>query len=122
MAAATDRRNLRIFTVGGMQREVLALPGPTVAMSGFKDKLMISAHLGLALPGNQCIGTAVFHVGKLDHQLPHFNSLPLAPSSYLAWQGFTDEGVVSFVLKLQQTISLIFFIYLFFFSLVLWIV
>ena len=96
MAAATDRRNLRIFTVGGMQREVLALPGPTVAMSGFKDKLMISAHLGLALPGNQCIGTAVFHVGKLDHQLPHFNSLPLAPSSYLAWQGFTDEGVVSF--------------------------
>ena len=95
MAAATDRRNLRIFTVGGMQREVFALPGPVVALSAFNEKVMTSVHLGMPLPGNQSIGTAVFNIGKLEHDHPNFNPLPLAPSSYLAWQGFTDEGVVS---------------------------
>ena len=56
VAAATDRRHLRIFSTGGMQREVLSLPGPIVAMSGFHDKLMVSVHIGMPLPGNQCIG------------------------------------------------------------------
>ena len=95
MAAATDRRYLRIFTVGGMHREVLSLPGPVVALSGFGDKIMVSVHLAMPLPGNQSIGTAIFNIGKNKHVLPNFNPLPLAPSSYLAWQGFTDEGVVS---------------------------
>jgi len=92
VAAATDRRHLRIFSTGGMQREVLSLPGPIVAMSGFHDKLMVSVHIGMPLPGNQCIGTAIFNVGNTVHQMPTFNVLPLAPKSNLAWQGFTDEG------------------------------
>ena len=56
MAVATDRRNLRIYSVGGMQREVLTLPGPVVALSGFKNKIMASVHLAMPLPGNQSIG------------------------------------------------------------------
>ena len=83
---------MRIFSTGGFQREVLSLPGPVVAMSGFQDKLMISVHTGMPLPGNQCIGTAIFNIGNTVHQLPSFNTLPLAPNSNLAWQGFTDEG------------------------------
>ena len=100
MAVATDRRNLRIYSVGGMQREVLTLPGPVVALSGFKDKLMASVHLAMPLPGNQSIGTAIFSIGQDEqqHDHPNFSPLPLAPSSYLAWQGFTDEGVVRFIL------------------------
>ena len=81
-----------------MQREVLTLPGPVVALSGFKDKLMASVHLAMPLPGNQSIGTAIFSIGHDEHDQPNFFPLPLAPSSYLAWQGFTDEGVVRFIL------------------------
>ena len=81
-----------------MQREVLTLPGPAVALSGFKDKLMASVHLAMPLPGNQSIGTAIFSIGQDEHDQPNFFPLPLAPSSYLAWQGFTDEGVVRFLL------------------------
>ena len=34
VAAATDRRNLRLFSTGGVQKEVLSLPGPVVALAG----------------------------------------------------------------------------------------
>ena len=93
MAAATDRRNLRIFTLGGMQREVLTLPGPIVALSGHKTKIMITVHSGMPIPGNQSISFAVFDIGTdHDHQVPNFQPLALAPKAFLSWQGFTDEG------------------------------
>ena len=78
-----------------MQREVLSLPGPIVALSGFKNTIMVTCHVGMGLPGNQCIGTVILNIGSLEHTLPKFDLLPLAPNSKLAWQGFTDEGTVS---------------------------
>ncbi len=95
VAAATDRRNLRLFSSGGMQKEVLSLPGPVVALSGYENKLMVTVHLSMPLPGNQCIGTAIFNVADMNHSMPNFSLLPLAPKSILSWQGFTDEGVPS---------------------------
>ena len=53
VAAATDRRNLRLFTCGGMQLQVLSLPGPIVSLAGHKDFIMIAVHMGMPLPGNQ---------------------------------------------------------------------
>ena len=41
VAAATNKRHLRLFTSSGMQREVLSLPGAVVAMSGGIEKLAI---------------------------------------------------------------------------------
>lgn len=90
VAAATDRRNLRIFSTGGMQKQVLSLPGPIVALSGWQDKCLVSVHLGLPLPGNQLIGTSVFSINECNLD---FRPLPLAPRSILAWQGFTDDGI-----------------------------
>lgn len=96
MAAATDRRNLRIFSVGGMQREIISLPGPVVALSGFGSKIMITIHIGMPLPGNQSIGVCVLNIGSNSSaEMASFAPLPLAPKSFLAWQGFTDEGTVS---------------------------
>ena len=54
VAAATDRRQLRLMTVSGMQREVVSLPGPVVALAGWGDRLMVAVHAaGTPLPGNQ---------------------------------------------------------------------
>ncbi|TGZ50979.1 WD repeat and HMG-box DNA-binding protein 1 [Temnothorax longispinosus] len=48
VAVATSRRNLRIFMIGGTQREILALPGPVVAMNGLGNHLVIAYHAGIA--------------------------------------------------------------------------
>ena len=94
MAAATDRRNLRLFTYGGTQLQVTCLPGPVVSLAGFKDTLFAVVHMGMPLPGNQLLGAAIFNV-RGSGQAPNFQTLPLAPKSTLSWLGFTDEGVVS---------------------------
>jgi len=47
VAVATSRRNLRIFMIGGTQREILALPGPVVAMNGLGNHLVIAYHAGI---------------------------------------------------------------------------
>lgn len=44
VAVATSRRNLRIFMIGGTQREVLGLPGPVVAMNGLRNHLLVAYH------------------------------------------------------------------------------
>ena len=92
IAVATDRRNLRIFSCGGIQLEVLSLPGPVVSLAGYKKEIAITVHLGLGLPGNQSIGIAILTVGEKNHQLPYYSHLPLAPKSILSWIGFTDQG------------------------------
>ena len=38
---ATNRRHLRVFTVGGVQREVISLPGHVVAMAALGPRLAI---------------------------------------------------------------------------------
>ena len=94
VAAATDRRHLRLMTVSGMQREVLSLPGPVVALAGWGDRLMVAVHgAGAPLPGNQAISVAVLNVLGDKRKNLDFQPLPLAPRSYLSWMGFSDEGV-----------------------------
>jgi chromosome transmission fidelity protein 4 len=44
VAVATSARTLRIFMVGGTQREVIALPGPVVAMNGYGNNLAVTYH------------------------------------------------------------------------------
>jgi chromosome transmission fidelity protein 4 len=95
LAVATDRRNLRIFSYGGIQREILSLPGPVVALAGCGKQIFIAVHMGMALPGNQAIGIAILTVGERRHRNSSFTLLPLAPKSMLSWIGFTDQGTVS---------------------------
>jgi len=47
LAVATSRRLLRVFSVAGLQRAVLSLPGPIVCMSGHGSKLLLSYHLAM---------------------------------------------------------------------------
>lgn len=49
VALGTSRRHLRIFTVGGTQREIIALPGPVVAMNGLNNNLVLAYHSGIGI-------------------------------------------------------------------------
>ena len=51
-----------------------------MALSGHGEQLMVASHLGLAIPGNQAIGLAIFNVfNKRKHLSPQYQILPLAP-------------------------------------------
>lgn len=45
-AAATSALLLRLFTIGGVQKEVFSLPGPVVSMAGHGEQLFIVYHRG----------------------------------------------------------------------------
>ena len=47
VAVATDRRNLRLFMIGGTQREIIALPGSVVAMNAHNNHLIVTYHTGV---------------------------------------------------------------------------
>lgn len=47
LAVATDRRNLRIFSTSGIQRDVLSIPGPVVCLAAFEEQLMVVFHSGM---------------------------------------------------------------------------
>lgn len=40
----TEKRLVRIFTLGGVQKEMFSLPGPVVCMSGHGSQLMVVYH------------------------------------------------------------------------------
>ena len=46
LAVCTDKRIVRIFTLGGTQREIFTIPGPVVCMSGHGSHLMVVYHSG----------------------------------------------------------------------------
>lgn len=93
VGVATDRRQLRIFSSGGNQLEVLSLPGPILALAGHGNLLFVTCHLGMPLAGNQSVSFAVFDLSpRHRHPSPQFQPLPFAPNSYLTWMGFSDEG------------------------------
>ena len=43
-AVATDRRQVRLLTVSGVQREVFTLPGPVVSLAGHGEHLFVVYH------------------------------------------------------------------------------
>ncbi|MBZ3884758.1 WD repeat and HMG-box DNA-binding protein 1 [Sciurus carolinensis] len=45
-AAATSALLLRLFTIGGVQKEIFSLPGPVVSMAGHGEQLFIIYHRG----------------------------------------------------------------------------
>lgn len=45
-AAATSALFLRLFSIGGVQKEIFSLPGPVVSMAGHGEQLFIVYHRG----------------------------------------------------------------------------
>ncbi|XP_053331539.1 WD repeat and HMG-box DNA-binding protein 1 [Spea bombifrons] len=97
VACATSTQVLRIFSVGGVQKEILSLLGPVVCLAGHGEQLLIVYHGGTGFDGNQCLGVQLLEVGKKKRQVLHGDPLPLSRKSCLSWLGFTAEGTPCYV-------------------------
>ncbi|XP_014213923.1 WD repeat and HMG-box DNA-binding protein 1 [Copidosoma floridanum] len=91
VAVATSLRTLRIFMTGGTQREVIALPGPVVAMNGYGNNLAVAYHSSIGTSGDQIMSLLWIRVSGTylkNNTLP----VPLSPAANLMWLGFSDLG------------------------------
>ncbi|XP_045679931.1 WD repeat and HMG-box DNA-binding protein 1 isoform X1 [Phyllostomus hastatus] len=96
-AAATSTLLLRLFSIGGVQKEIFSLPGPVVSMAGHGEQLFIVYHRGTGFDGDQCLGVYLLELGKKKKQILRGDPLPLTRKSYLVWVGFSAEGTPCFV-------------------------
>ncbi|NXP03494.1 WDHD1 protein, partial [Thinocorus orbignyianus] len=96
-ACATSALLVRVFTVGGVQKEIFSLPGPVVSMAGHGEQLMVIYHRGTGFDGDQCLGVQLMELGKRKKQILHGDPLSLTRKSYLVWVGFSAEGTPCYV-------------------------
>ncbi|KAI7804661.1 putative WD repeat and HMG-box DNA-binding protein 1 [Triplophysa rosa] len=91
-AVATSTLMVRLFSIGGVQREMFSLPGAVVCMAGHGEQLLIVYHRGTGFDGDQSLGVQLIQLGRKRKQVIQGEALPLSRKSYLAWMGFTAEG------------------------------
>ncbi|XP_068005152.1 WD repeat and HMG-box DNA-binding protein 1 [Melanerpes formicivorus] len=96
-ACATSALLVRVFTVGGVQKEIFSLPGPVVSMAGHGEQLMVIYHRGTGFDGDQCLGVQLMELGKKKNQILHGDPLSLTRKSHLVWVGFSAEGTPCYV-------------------------
>lgn len=86
VAVATDKRFLRVFTIGGVQRDILSLPGPVVCMSGHKEQLMVVFHINNPLPGEQALALKLLDL-NCNKELIAEERVLLSEKTTLSWLG-----------------------------------
>ncbi|KAM7424615.1 hypothetical protein PAMA_000801 [Pampus argenteus] len=96
-AVATSAMMLRLFSIGGVQREVFSLPGAVVCMSAHGEQLLIVYHRATGFDGEQALGVQLLQFGRRKKQNINGEPLPLSPRSHLSWLGFTAEGTPCYV-------------------------
>ncbi|KAJ8411876.1 hypothetical protein AAFF_G00155140 [Aldrovandia affinis] len=97
VAAATSALLVRVFSIGGVQREVFCLAGPVVCMAGHGEQILIVYHRGTGFDGEQALGIQLLHFGLKKRQVIHGEPLPLSRKAHLSWMGFSAEGTPCFV-------------------------
>lgn len=90
-AVATSTLLLRLFTIGGLQREVFSLSGAVVCVSAHGDQLCVVYQRGTGFDGEHCLGVQLLSLGRRRRQILD-QPLPLSPRSHLSWMGFSAEG------------------------------
>ncbi|XP_044212022.1 WD repeat and HMG-box DNA-binding protein 1 [Thunnus albacares] len=96
-AVATSALMLRLFSVGGVQREVFSLPGPVVCMAAHGEQLLVVYHRATGFDGDQALGVQLLQFGRRKRQTINGEPLPLSHKSHLSWLGFTAEGTPCYV-------------------------
>ncbi|XP_046711730.1 WD repeat and HMG-box DNA-binding protein 1 isoform X1 [Silurus meridionalis] len=91
-AVATSAMLVRLFSIGGVQREIFSLPGPAVCMAGHGEQLLIVYHRGTGFDGDQALAVQLLQLGPKRRQIIHGEALPISRKSHLAWMGFSAEG------------------------------
>jgi chromosome transmission fidelity protein 4 len=46
-AVATSSRLVRLFSVGGIQKDIFSIPGPIVSMAAHSNQLFVAYHSGM---------------------------------------------------------------------------
>eukprot|EP00898_Chlorokybus_atmophyticus_P008326 jgi/Chlat1/8495/Chrsp80S07934 len=97
VAAATSERFLRVFSESGVQRFILSLPGPVVALAGHDHLLAAVWHASPpSYDGDQMLEFAVYSVGTEGEQAKVAGgALPLSPAATLTWLGFSESGALA---------------------------
>ncbi|KAK2919879.1 WD repeat and HMG-box DNA-binding protein 1 [Channa argus] len=96
-AVATSMLMLRLFSIGGVQKEIFSLPGPVVCMAGHGEQLLIVYHRATGFDGEQALGVQLLQFGQRKRKVINGEPLPLSLKSYLSWLGFTAEGTPCYV-------------------------
>ena len=66
VAVATDTRNVRLFSITGIQKEMFSLPGPVVCMAGHTCQLIVVYHRGM--------GMCEFFINRVNFRLVQIES------------------------------------------------
>uniref|UniRef100_A0AAX7TQ28 WD repeat and HMG-box DNA-binding protein 1 n=1 Tax=Astatotilapia calliptera TaxID=8154 RepID=A0AAX7TQ28_ASTCA len=96
-AVATSTLMIRLFSIGGVQRELFSLPGPVVCMAGHGEQLLVVYHRATGFDGEQALGVQLLQLSRKRRQLISGEPLPLSQKSYLSWLGFTAQGTPCYV-------------------------
>lgn len=88
VAVATDLNYVRFFTTMGTQREVIAVPGQVVAMSGYDNKLLIAYHTSNTCNKFNLLVVTIVGMKMISKTL----EVPIQAESKLQWLGFSDTG------------------------------
>ncbi|KAK0078713.1 hypothetical protein PV325_002159 [Microctonus aethiopoides] len=91
IALGTSRRNIRLFMIGGVQREIIAVPGPIVSMNALDSHLIVAYHTGIGASKDQHMNLMWIQI-RGENLKSRTITLPLSPSSELIWLGLTDNG------------------------------
>ncbi|KAG1663728.1 WD repeat and HMG-box DNA-binding protein 1 [Nymphon striatum] len=92
IAGATNLRNVRLFTIGGIQRTILSVPGDILTVAGHQDVLAIIYHKSIAIAGDQNLAMALHVVGAGTQRFSLPFDVPLSQKTEISWFGLTDEG------------------------------
>lgn len=95
IAVATSSQLLRVFTLTGLLKDVIRLPGPVVTLAASDTQLAVAYH-GHALPpaGEQALRLQLFTIDALLTRVAYDGVLPLSPRARLMWLGFSEEGLL----------------------------
>ncbi|ESP02838.1 hypothetical protein LOTGIDRAFT_110682 [Lottia gigantea] len=87
LAIGTSLRNIRLFTIAGIQLDILTIPGPIITMAAKNNKLIIVYHKGMGIVGDQLLGVTLLSIGRNVKTIFNNLTLPLSPKSTLTWIG-----------------------------------
>lgn len=95
VAVATSKRYLRVYSLGGAQRQIISLEGDAVSITGHDDSLAVIWHEAAPIgpaPGDQVLAYAVYNI-RHSTQLAR-GRIALSPQATLTYVGFSEEGML----------------------------
>ena len=98
VAAATNQRNLRIFSVSGTQVFTCCISGDPVSLAASEtDQLAVVFHSGRGLAGEQSLSIELWDLTASPKTAMDVRPLPLSPGKdvTLRWIGFANNQVLA---------------------------